>query len=87
MREVQRTEEIIEYTRDLRANWGNDPFAIADICGIRVFETEIGKTSDSSTISMEGYPTIISLYGCRTPRIRRIPPSWRPADSGPWGWR
>ena len=72
MRETQRTEEIIEYARDLRENWGCDPFAIADICGIRVFATEIGKASDSSTISMEGYPTIISLYGCKTPLIRRI---------------
>lgn len=72
MRESERTEEILRFARDIRASWGNDPIKIAEICGINVFESEYGKTSDSSTICLDGYPTIISLYGCRNQTIRRV---------------
>ena len=68
----QRAEEIIDFARDLRANWSCDPFVIADICGIKVFESAVGKARESATISMKGYPTIISLYGCNSPSTRRI---------------
>ncbi len=37
-----------------------------------ISKCKVRKAKESSTISMKGYPTIISLYGCNTPTSRRI---------------
>ena len=71
MGEEINCEEIMEFARDIRGHWGSDPFRVAEICGIRVAESDAKKPS-GTTICMPGYPTIISIYGAKTEAARRV---------------
>ncbi len=71
MRIPLKAGEIIDFVRDIRNHWGNDPISIAEICGIKVFASEAG-TPSGSTICMAGYPTIINLQGCISETAKRV---------------
>ena len=71
MGEELSREEIMEFARDIRRNWGRNPFRIAEICGIKVTESD-AKVPSGTTICMPGYPTIISIFGARTEAARRV---------------
>lgn len=57
-----RTREILDYVRDLKTTWGDDPFDIAERFGIKVNINNSGKPS-AYIINMPNYPTVISIFG------------------------
>lgn len=56
----ERTDEIISFARDIRKNWGDNPFDIAEKLGIRVNMVAASQT-DAYIIRAEKYPTIINI--------------------------
>ncbi|MCR5432512.1 MAG: ImmA/IrrE family metallo-endopeptidase [Lachnospiraceae bacterium] len=66
-----RCDEIIRFARNIRDNWGNDPFEIAKKCGFVVVECE-DKTPTGSTILVPNYFTVITLNGCKTDASRYV---------------
>lgn len=66
-----RTDEIIEWVRDIKENWGNDPFAIAERIGVKVVVRESGKPG-GNIVSVPSYFTIITILGKVSDTARRV---------------
>ncbi len=71
MSEKTRRDEIIRFARDIRNNWGTDPFGIAERCGVVVVEAESGEPI-GATVRVPGYLTLITLSGCKTELAKRV---------------
>lgn len=66
-----RTAEIIEFAKDIKKNWGADPFAITERLGINVSFSS-GLFPSAYTIKIPNYPTVIRISGCDTLRGRLV---------------
>lgn len=66
-----RTDEILDYVRDLKSNWGNDPFKIADKINTRVVIHKEGDVG-AYVVFCPPYPQIISISGNITDVSRRV---------------
>ncbi len=58
-----KTEEIIDFARDIRTHWGQDPFTIAEKLGIVVSYLP-GKKTDAYLLRANNYPMMINIVGC-----------------------
>lgn len=66
-----RTDEILDFVRDLKENWGNDPFEISERLGIKVVVREGGRPG-GNIVSIPSYFTIISILGNVTDAARKV---------------
>ena len=66
-----RTDEIIDFVRDIKENWGNDPFNIAERLGIRVIIRNGGRPG-GNIVSIPSYFTIISILGNVSDAARKV---------------
>ena len=57
-----RTDEILDFVRDLKANWGSDPFQIAERIGLRIVNKPSGRPG-AYIISFPPYPSIMFIHG------------------------
>ena len=62
----EKKREIIDFAKDIRANWGNDAISIAERLGINVLFRP-GREIDAHIIKVNQYPPMISLSGCDDP--------------------
>ena len=62
---LSRAKEIIRTAQDIKQNWGDNPFKIADYLGINLIFSP-AKEPAGKIYKVGNYPAVISISGCTT---------------------
>lgn len=68
-----RAQQIIRLAKDIRQNWGGNPYEIAEKCGIAVIERDAcPREFKAHTLKLEGYPVTIAISDAYTEHSKKI---------------